>query len=179
MWLKIVHVLFQYVCQVWVSGEGSATDVDPSIMDARLVNEIMKTLQDVMETQHRKHDQEMTSLHNTMVTQQRHHEHELTSLRDAMVTQHDQLQDAIWTQQRHYYEMTSLEQELIEVMMTKQQHEEDMTSLKYELTMKQGNGNEGCVLIYYICDDDVLQVYTYNWGTCEIVSIIVYDTMHK
>ena len=149
---KIVHVLFQYVCQVWVSGESSATDdVDPSIMDARLVTEIMKTLQDVMKTQQRKHDQKMTSLHNTMVTQQRQHEQKLTSLRDAMVTQHEQLHDAIFTQQRHYYEMTSLKQELIEVMMTKQQHEEEMTSLKYELTMKQGNDYEGLCVFLSVC----------------------------
>ena len=114
----IVHVLFQYVCQVLVRGEGNLTDyVNPSIMDTRLVHveDIVLSLQDTMATQQRQHETELTSLQDTIVTQQHNFDAELTSLR----------------------------QELTDVMVTKQQHEAELTSLKYELTMTQTNHNEG------------------------------------
>ena len=52
------------------------------------------------------------------------------------------LQDAMATQQLHYdTELTSLKQELIDVMMTKQQHEAELKLLKDELT--NANDNRG------------------------------------
>ena len=102
---KDSNFLFQHVCQVLVSADGyliAEEDVDPSIMDARLVNKVMNTLQDAMESQQRKHDEEITSIHDTILTQQRHYDTELTSLKQELKV----------TKQQHDAELTSLKYKL-------------------------------------------------------------------
>ena len=114
--MKVVHYLFQCLCQVLVSGDGHVThDVDPSMLASQ---------QDAMATQQQGHDQELKSLRDALATQQLQHDTEISAFKQEMMD----LYDVMINQQK--------------VMVTKQ-HDAELTSLKYETTIHQENHNNG------------------------------------